>query len=73
MGQIVFERISMAIAKKPFVFEGQKIPVTLSCGVSKYQAEGTVTVTDSTQLLSFADELLYKAKESGRNRVEIEV
>ncbi len=44
----------------------KKIKVTVSCGVSTYMPQ-----IDIEQLIRKADDLLYKAKGKGRNRVEV--
>ena len=61
----VGERIRALVEKAEFVWEGQHIPVTLSVGV----AITTGREADSLALIKAADAALYKAKESGRNRV----
>lgn len=61
------ERIRAMIENSVLNFNGQSIPVTVSLGVAGY-LPGTV-VSHFDQLLSFADQALYKAKETGRNRV----
>ncbi len=64
----IFERMRLAINKVPFVFEQHNIIVSISCGVSSFVSG--CRVPDTTALLSSADELLYKAKHAGRNRIE---
>lgn len=59
------ERIRRLIEKSDFQWEGQRIPVTLSIGVSTATGEGA----DSLALIKAADTALYQAKEGGRNRV----
>ncbi|MGH7092994.1 MAG: PleD family two-component system response regulator [Stellaceae bacterium] len=64
---VVAERLRQAVAGEPFLLHGtgQQIPVTISIGVSI-----GVGVTDSIEsLMKRADEALYAAKNSGRNRV----
>lgn len=53
------------VASTRFLFEGAVIPVTCSFGVAQWSSHHT-TVTD---LVKAADERLYEAKRSGRNRV----
>ncbi len=64
---VVAERLRLAVAGEPFALHasGQKIPVTISVGVA-VAAEGGGPVED---LLKSADDALYAAKNSGRNRV----
>ncbi len=59
----VAERLRAAVAAQPMGKEGQR--VTLSAGVAILPADGTT----SQELLECADARLYRAKETGRNRV----
>ncbi|MGZ3457025.1 MAG: diguanylate cyclase [Archangium sp.] len=61
----VAEKLRRTIEEKPFTFENQDIPVTLSLGV----ADMTADMVEPQQLIKLADANLYKAKKSGRNRV----
>jgi diguanylate cyclase (GGDEF)-like protein len=63
--QVVAERLRQAIDRLDIEHEGRRIAVTVSIGVAEYGA-GTGGLA---QLVSRADEQLYKAKEGGRNRV----
>jgi two-component system cell cycle response regulator len=65
---IAGERIRHAVAAKPFVVLGgrQSLGLTVSAGVATLRGEED-TIAD---LLKRADEALYQAKSSGRNRVE---
>jgi GGDEF domain-containing protein len=47
-------------------FDGAAIPVTISCGTATLAAKES---DDAQALIARADEKLYEAKESGRNRV----
>jgi len=59
------ERIRETIQNHTFDFNGKKINVTVSIGIT------SVGVNDSYEsLISRADEALYEAKEKGRNRIE---
>jgi len=62
------ERIRRAVAVEPFVVgrAGLRIPVTVSVGVSTISGEQD-TIADLTKR---ADQALYQAKTTGRNRVE---
>jgi two-component system cell cycle response regulator len=64
---VVAERLRAAVAVEPFLLHGtgKKIPVTVSIGVAV--AADTGDTVD--KLLNRADEALYAAKNSGRNRV----
>jgi two-component system, cell cycle response regulator len=62
----VADRIRRAICADPIpVNEHVTITVTVSAGVACLPSD----VTDQAQLTLFADRMLYRAKESGRNRV----
>jgi diguanylate cyclase (GGDEF)-like protein len=61
----VGERIRSLVEKADFLWEEQRIPVTLSVGVAITNGREA----DSLALIQAADAALYKAKESGRNRV----
>jgi diguanylate cyclase (GGDEF)-like protein/PAS domain S-box-containing protein len=61
------ERILRKIESAEFVYEGTKIPMTVSAGVAVRKRQ------DQTheQIIKNADTALYQAKENGRNRVEV--
>jgi diguanylate cyclase (GGDEF)-like protein len=63
---IAAERVRAALAAASIVHDGQRIAVTVSIGV----ASGPPTSAIDS-LITRADEVLYRAKENGRNRVEI--
>ncbi len=61
------EALRKTIAKKNIEFNGEDLGhITISVGVANISPFSS----DSQQLLSEADKALYKAKQSGRNRVE---
>ncbi len=60
----IAERIRMRVASHPFVHEGRPFNVTISCGVTEYDE---ITMNPA-KLLDLADQALYEAKQSGRNR-----
>ena len=60
------ERVRQAVAGHLYRDEAHEIRMTLSCGVASFPTEG---VDSPESLLKKADEALYVAKESGRNRV----
>ncbi|MDB5310923.1 MAG: pleD 3 [Gemmataceae bacterium] len=62
----IAERIRIATSNRPFVFNGQPYPLTVSAGVATTLGETGLGVAD---LLKRADENLYRAKTSGRDRV----
>lgn len=59
------DKLRASIEGAVFQFEGTRILVTASMGV----AEWTEDITDPQELVKKADERLYDAKRSGRNRV----
>lgn len=61
------EKLRLRIEKMTFEFENQKINVTFSAGIVEFNK----TFSDIQGLLDKADEALYKAKETGRNKVII--
>jgi two-component system, cell cycle response regulator len=62
------ERIRRKLEQSVVLFEGNTIKVTISIGIASWTASGT----DSPEaLIGSADQQLYKAKHSGRNRVEV--
>jgi diguanylate cyclase (GGDEF)-like protein len=60
----IAEDLRRLVEQHPFVVEGEQIKVTVSIGVSELK-QGM----DSNAFFRSADELLYKAKNSGRNKV----
>jgi diguanylate cyclase (GGDEF)-like protein len=61
------ERIRGAVQAHAFIYEGKRLPITISLGVAELTAE-----TSSAQtLLRAADKALYEAKSGGRNRVVV--
>ncbi len=59
------EKIRQIVEKSEFRFENARIPLTISMGVATTEPE----LTDAAALIKRADERLYEAKASGRNRV----
>jgi diguanylate cyclase (GGDEF)-like protein len=60
------ERVRSAIEKHPFRFEATPIKLTVSVGVATTTGDELIT---PSELLKTADEKLYQAKRTGRNRV----
>ena len=63
----ISEKIRKTIQDTPLVYKGKKIFSTISLGVSQYHLP-----EKEDSLIARADNLLYKAKQNGRNRTEIE-
>lgn len=61
------ERIRSGIEALDIDAEGQIIPITVSIGVALYLSNGE----EMSEFIDRADSMLYKAKNCGRNRVEI--
>ena len=59
------ERIRSLVERNEFLWEKQRIPLTLSVGV----AVASGGEADSQELIKAADDALYRAKKEGRNRV----
>lgn len=62
------ERLRKTIEEHQFGYEGQKLPITISIGIS------TITEGDSgwTDVFNRADKALYVSKHGGRNRVTLQ-
>ncbi len=59
------ERLRRAVESIDLVYEGQRIVLNLSAGVAAFPE---LHIKTASELLLLADEALYEAKESGRNR-----
>jgi diguanylate cyclase (GGDEF)-like protein len=60
-----FDRYRNIVNEHPVVYEGIEIPVCISIGVAAFEGGNE----DKTDLLKRADESLYEAKYTGRNKV----
>jgi diguanylate cyclase (GGDEF)-like protein len=60
------ERLRCAIEDEGFFYQGKKIPITISLGLAQAQVD-----EECEQVIARADDALYKAKNSGRNRLII--
>jgi diguanylate cyclase len=63
---LVGEKIREQVAKSPFHFKGQRVQITISCGVASFKPGYRVE-----QVFDAADKALYKAKQNGRNQCQI--
>lgn len=63
----VAEKMRASVELHPFIYEGKRIPVTSSMGL----AELETGIESATTLLKRADQALYEAKKTGRNRLVI--
>jgi diguanylate cyclase (GGDEF)-like protein len=70
IGQVrqTVERIREALISQPVPTAARSLDITLSYGVATYMPDGTLTAED---IIKKADDALYIAKKSGRNRVEV--
>ena len=64
---VAAERLRQEIEKYTFTLDGEKAHITMSFGVAKLSP----TDKDHTEIIKNADYAMYKAKNSGRNRVEV--
>jgi diguanylate cyclase len=65
-GAQLAERIRQLISSTDFTYKKQALHVTISCGVASFANNDTPTL-----LFERADKALYRAKHSGRDRVEM--
>ncbi|MFH1147234.1 MAG: sensor domain-containing diguanylate cyclase [Pseudomonadota bacterium] len=65
-GLIVAERLRVGVEGYDFEFENSHFKITISLGLVSTER---IADPNTTMLLKMADDCLYKAKESGRNRV----
>lgn len=65
-GAQLAERIRKLISITEFTYKNQPLHVTISCGVASFVDKDTPTT-----LFERADKALYKAKQSGRDRIEM--
>lgn len=60
----IVDRIREAVAQIGFHFSGKRVVITISCGITQLREGDTIATA-----FERADQAMYKAKESGRNRV----
>jgi len=65
--KVFAERLRQKVAITPLMTDDQAIPITVSIGITAMRE----TDTNADTALIRADEALYRAKENGRNRVEV--
>jgi diguanylate cyclase len=66
MGAKLLETMRAAIEACPFHFKGERVTITISMGMSAFR-----TGEHSDLVLKRADQALYRAKNAGRNRIEM--
>ncbi|MCH8828971.1 MAG: diguanylate cyclase, partial [Planctomycetes bacterium] len=64
---LIAERMRVAIEAEPFAFKGEPVKVTISIG-SAYSIPRRKEIDLEQRLVATADEAMYEAKRSGRNR-----
>lgn len=62
----VLKRVQRALTKEFFLHENERVLITFSAGVAQRGEE-----EDETAMIARADSAMYRAKQSGRNRVEM--
>jgi len=65
------ERIRLAFESRPYTEDEVEIRLTVSLGVADYRSNVDYGKTVLEDMISRADEALYRAKNGGRNRVEL--
>jgi len=68
-GLKLMEKVRVDVENTPVVYEGKEIHMTVSIGLT---SKIIASDGEKTELLSYADQLLYKAKQGGRNKVAAE-
>jgi diguanylate cyclase (GGDEF)-like protein len=63
----VADRVRAAVEQTPVAWHGRSIPFTCSIGVATYPG----STPEKQNLYATADAALYRAKQAGRNRVEV--
>jgi diguanylate cyclase len=66
VGAKLLEALRAAIEACPFHFKGERVTITISMGLASFRAG-----EHSDLVLKRADQALYRAKNAGRNRVEL--
>ncbi|MDN6855130.1 diguanylate cyclase [Pseudomonas sp. CAN2814] len=66
-GQQLLEVLRGAIEACPFHFKGERLSITCSAGLTAFRNE-----ENSDVVFERADQALYRAKRSGRNRIEVD-
>jgi diguanylate cyclase len=66
VAKAVADKLRGIIEQTPFHFQEKRVVITISAGLTHYRDEEAIET-----LFERADQSLYKAKENGRNRIEI--
>ncbi|CAD5107420.1 GGDEF domain-containing protein [Zestomonas carbonaria] len=65
-GRQVLDNLRQAIEACPFHFKGERVTITLSSGLASFTGDDS-----AEDVFERADQALYRAKDEGRNRVEV--
>jgi two-component system, cell cycle response regulator len=65
---IFAEALRILVERDPVIYQGTRIPVTISLGVAVHSVDEPASTND---LIRRADEKLYQAKRAGRNKVVV--
>jgi diguanylate cyclase (GGDEF)-like protein len=63
------EKLRQLVESAPIEFDRARIPVTISVGLASLAPEPSDRLVPAMEFIKRADENLYKAKRTGRNRV----
>jgi len=67
--KVLAQRMRRSIEQLNIQHEEHSISVTISCGICS--CDFSTSIMTRSEFINYSDQALYKAKESGRNRVEI--
>ena len=67
----LWEKLRETIYRKKFSFKGKKVGITTSLGVVGISSDEITKIVDTNIIIKLADEALFTAKSTGKNRVEI--
>jgi diguanylate cyclase (GGDEF)-like protein len=70
-GRLAARRLQHSLEQQSFETSGGKIHLTISIGLASLPAKDAAWEGGLDQLLGRADQALYRAKQAGRNRVEV--
>ena len=65
--QEVADKLRAAIEHCGFHYRGENVPITTSCGIAEFRTGDSIEA-----VFERADRALYRAKDAGRNRCELD-